>query len=134
MNKEKIRNSWLPLVDEKRAGKLCGLTARGMQAKRLNGTGPIFIKIGRSVRYRPEVIQTWLESHVVHSTSEHTEAQKTAQSNRDHRKRKETLEMQEVGEGFSNGDGNGIVPRRRRRRSVVPQNDERRPGGEDGAH
>jgi len=64
----------LPLIDEKQAARLCGFTVRGMQAKRLNGTGPRYIKLGRAVRYRPESIQQWLESQSVSSTCERDES------------------------------------------------------------
>jgi predicted DNA-binding transcriptional regulator AlpA len=38
--------------------------------QRVMGSGPKFIKLGRSVRYRKGDVQDWLESRTVRSTSE----------------------------------------------------------------
>lgn len=38
--------------------------------QRVTGTGPKFLKIGRSVRYRKGDVLDWLESRKVSSTSE----------------------------------------------------------------
>jgi hypothetical protein len=38
--------------------------------QRVTGTGPKFLKIGRSVRYRKGDVLDWLESRTVNSTSE----------------------------------------------------------------
>jgi len=47
-----------------------GLTQRTLSQKRVTGTGPAFIRTGKSVRYRPEAVDTWLLSMEFNSTSE----------------------------------------------------------------
>jgi predicted DNA-binding transcriptional regulator AlpA len=37
--------------------------------QRVTGSGPKFLKLGRSVRYRKGDVQDWLESRTVQSTS-----------------------------------------------------------------
>lgn len=40
------------LLDQKQATQLLGLSPRTLEAWRLTGGGPIYIKVGRRVRYR----------------------------------------------------------------------------------
>jgi predicted DNA-binding transcriptional regulator AlpA len=47
-----------------------GLTERTLSEKRIAGTGPAFIRTGKSVRYRPEAVDSWLVSREYHSTSQ----------------------------------------------------------------
>ena len=47
-----------------------GLTQRPLSEKRITGTGPAFIRTGKSVRYRPEAVDSWLISREFRSTSE----------------------------------------------------------------
>ncbi|MGO4689460.1 helix-turn-helix transcriptional regulator [Glaciibacter sp. 2TAF33] len=47
-----------------------GLTQRGLSEKRITGTGPAFMRIGKSVRYRPEAVDAWLLAREFRSTSE----------------------------------------------------------------
>ena len=47
-----------------------GLTERTLSEKRITGTGPAFIRTGKSVRYRPEAVDSWLVSREYHSTSQ----------------------------------------------------------------
>ena len=47
-----------------------GLTERTLSEKRITGTGPAFIRTGKSVRYRPEAVDSWLLSREFNSTSE----------------------------------------------------------------
>ena len=47
-----------------------GLTQRTLSEKRITGTGPAFIRTGKSVRYRPEAVDDWLISREFRSTSE----------------------------------------------------------------
>ena len=47
-----------------------GLTQRTLSQKRITGTGPAFIRTGRSVLYRPEAVDTWLMSMEFSNTSE----------------------------------------------------------------
>lgn len=47
-----------------------GQTERTLSEWRITGKGPDYIRIGRSVRYRPEAVDAWLLSREVSSTSE----------------------------------------------------------------
>lgn len=58
------------LLDEKQAaGRLC-LAVRTLQKWRVVGGGPRFVKLGRSVRYRPEDLNQWIMQRQRTSTSE----------------------------------------------------------------
>jgi excisionase family DNA binding protein len=59
-----------PLLTQDEAAELLKLSVRTVERLRVSGTGPKFLKIFRSVRYRPEDVQTWLASRVRGSTSE----------------------------------------------------------------
>jgi len=47
-----------------------GLTQRTLSEKRITGTGPAFVRIGKSVRYRPESVDAWLLGQEYSSTSQ----------------------------------------------------------------
>lgn len=47
-----------------------GTTERSLSEWRIKGRGPKFIRVGRSVRYRPEAVDAWLLSQEYASTSE----------------------------------------------------------------
>ena len=68
------------------AASYLGLSKRYLEKLRLTGNGPIFIKIGRSVRYRQSDLNAFLERHAIGSTSE-----STATGNRQDRGGAETL-------------------------------------------
>lgn len=54
------------LVDENVAAEVINLSPRTLQAKRLNGEGPRFIRISRRcVRYRMRDVLDWLSDHRV---------------------------------------------------------------------
>ena len=46
------------------------LSARTMERLRLQGTGPLYVKCGRSVRYRQCDLETWIAARIVGSTSD----------------------------------------------------------------
>ncbi|TNB46536.1 helix-turn-helix domain-containing protein [Martelella lutilitoris] len=48
----------------------CELLARTLQAWRLRGGGPPFVKIGKSVRYKRRDITAWLSANTLTSTSQ----------------------------------------------------------------
>ena len=58
------------LLSEKEVEQFYGITRRWLQKKRCTGGGPIFIKIGKSVRYRISDIESFLEAHRRSSTSD----------------------------------------------------------------
>lgn len=59
-----------PLLDERAAGALLGLSISRLQKARLDGSGPAFVKLGRAVRYRPSALRAFVEARDVRSTSE----------------------------------------------------------------
>jgi predicted DNA-binding transcriptional regulator AlpA len=59
-----------PLLEEEAAAPLIGWSVSTLQKKRVAGDGPPFVKLGRSVRYRPEDLEAYVAARVVSSTSE----------------------------------------------------------------
>jgi predicted DNA-binding transcriptional regulator AlpA len=59
------------LLTECQASKYLGYTPRTLQAWRMSGKGPRFVRVSeRSIRYRKQDILDWVESRIVSSTSE----------------------------------------------------------------
>lgn len=59
------------LLTESEAARAIGFTARFLQARRLTGDGPPFVRISaRAVRYRPEDLDGWARSLTRTSTSD----------------------------------------------------------------
>ena len=59
------------LLTEKEAGKILGFSIRTLQKWRIEGQGPPFIRVSaRTIRYRREDLDQWIESCVRTSTSE----------------------------------------------------------------
>jgi excisionase family DNA binding protein len=52
------------------AAKHTLLSVSTLKKLRLSGTGPKFMKIGRSVRYRQDDLDAWMAARVVTSTSQ----------------------------------------------------------------
>jgi excisionase family DNA binding protein len=59
-----------PLLTQDEAAELLKLSVRTVERLRVSGRGPKFLKIFRSVRYRPADVEQWLASRVRGSTSE----------------------------------------------------------------
>jgi excisionase family DNA binding protein len=59
-----------PLLTQDEAAELLKLSVRTIERLRVSGTGPKFLKIRNSVRYRLEDVQLWVTSRLVGSTSE----------------------------------------------------------------
>jgi predicted DNA-binding transcriptional regulator AlpA len=57
------------LIDTKALGILTGFSPRTLERKRVSGTGPAYVKVGKAVRYRPEDVQAWIANHLIASTS-----------------------------------------------------------------
>lgn len=51
-----------PLLTEKQVAKRWGMPAFTLRNGRSRGYGPAYLKLGHSVRYRAEDVETWLES------------------------------------------------------------------------
>ena len=52
------------------AAQVLGLAVSTLNKFRVYGTGPRFVKLGRSVRYRPADLDAWIEANGRASTSE----------------------------------------------------------------
>jgi excisionase family DNA binding protein len=63
-----------PMLSTEEAAKYCGLSKRTLEKWRVEGGGPRYVKLGRSVRYRPTDINEFVESAVRRSTSSASEA------------------------------------------------------------
>ena len=60
-----------PLMTEVEAAAHLKLTKRALQAWRVQGRGPVFVRISaRAVRYRPEDLNQWIEGRIRRSTSD----------------------------------------------------------------
>ena len=55
-----------------RSAEFLGLAPRTLERHRLDGTGPVFIRLGRRVLYHPDDLSEWAQSHRYRSTSEPT--------------------------------------------------------------
>lgn len=58
------------LLSETQASDLTGLSTRTLQAWRVRGEGPRFVKVGRAVRYRRRDVVAWIEQNTLASTSQ----------------------------------------------------------------
>jgi len=59
-----------PLLYPKEAAKLLSVSISWLAKSRLTGTGPRFVKIGRSVRYSESSLREYIKSRMKGSTSE----------------------------------------------------------------
>jgi len=57
-------------LDESQAAEFLSLSPRTLQAWRVRGCGPTYVKLGRAVRYDLASLQTWLEAQQRHHTAE----------------------------------------------------------------
>jgi predicted DNA-binding transcriptional regulator AlpA len=62
----------MTLLSQREAAALLSLSERTLERFRVSGTGPKFVCLGRSIRYRPTDIEAYIASRVVSSTSERT--------------------------------------------------------------
>ena len=60
----------LRLLTQREAALNLRLSERTLERLRVTGTGPRFVRAGRSVRYRETDLEVWIASCVVGSTSE----------------------------------------------------------------
>lgn len=60
----------MDLLTPKQAANALGISHRTLQSMRLSGAGPIYVKVGRLVRYPVAKLEEWLQSHQRTSTSE----------------------------------------------------------------
>jgi predicted DNA-binding transcriptional regulator AlpA len=57
------------LLNRDQVAERFGITKRHLEALAYNGGGPPFVKINRSVRYRPSDVRAWLDARLVESTA-----------------------------------------------------------------
>ena len=55
-------NSISTLLNEHDVARITGLSLASVRRWRLFGQGPLYLKIGSAVRYRPEDVQHWIDS------------------------------------------------------------------------
>lgn len=58
-----------PLLTEIQAAEFLNLSTRTLQAWRIKGGGPCFLKLGRAIRYRQADLNGWLETRALAHTS-----------------------------------------------------------------
>lgn len=59
------------LVDEVAAAEILQISRRTLQAWRVKGGGPRYVRVGRAVRYSVTDLNSWIEARKASSTSEH---------------------------------------------------------------
>ena len=69
-----------PLLDQKTAAKLLGLSVRTLERHRLAGTGPRYARLGRLIRYRQQDLVDFVDRNLRSSTSEDLPATDRARS------------------------------------------------------
>lgn len=60
------------LLTTPQAANRLNLSVSTLNKARLTGSGPRFVKLGTSVRYRTEDLDAWVSAQIVASTSEAT--------------------------------------------------------------
>ncbi|MEO7859195.1 MAG: helix-turn-helix domain-containing protein [Nitrospirales bacterium] len=60
--------SYDALVDETAVAQQLAVEKKTLQAWRVRGGGPAFVKVGRLVRYKPDDVENWVESRRVSNT------------------------------------------------------------------
>ncbi|MAJ09567.1 helix-turn-helix domain-containing protein [Ponticaulis sp.] len=58
------------LIDTTELARRIDVSEVTLARMRMQGDGPAFIRIGRSVKYRWEDVEAWLKKQTRHSTSE----------------------------------------------------------------
>jgi predicted DNA-binding transcriptional regulator AlpA len=72
--------SFHDVATEKEIAKLLKISVSWLQKARVRGDGPPFIRIsGGCIRYQVSAVQEWLQSKIVHSTSEYPNETKGGQ-------------------------------------------------------
>lgn len=66
------------LIDTAALARIRGESVSKVTKERLEGGGPVYVKLGRTVRYRLGDVRAWLLSQRVRSTSEATVQDKEA--------------------------------------------------------
>lgn len=59
-----------PNLDTPAAGERVGLAGSTLEKLRMTGRGPRYVKLGRSVRYRPRDLDEWVAARVRERTAD----------------------------------------------------------------
>ncbi|WP_340109417.1 helix-turn-helix domain-containing protein [Pikeienuella sp. HZG-20] len=59
------------LMTRDEVAEIYGISKRHLELTPSRGEGPAFVRIGRSVRYRPTDVAAWLEAQLVRPGTEH---------------------------------------------------------------
>ena len=70
MSVENSRITYTVLLDEKEVANLICHSVRTIQKWRLTGKGPVYYKLGQSVRYDPDDIDAWLQARRIRHTAD----------------------------------------------------------------
>jgi len=57
------------LLNERQVADSCAISVLTLSKRRTEGRGPRYVKIGTLVRYRPEDVDAWIESHEAQSAA-----------------------------------------------------------------
>jgi len=58
------------LLNTRQAAERCNLSSRTLEKYRVTGGGPLFIRLGRAVRYQLDDLESWITAHRRRSTSD----------------------------------------------------------------
>lgn len=64
------------VVDTNGASSISGVPVATLCTLRSRGGGPPFLRIGRSIRYRVDLLRTWRDAHLVTSTADTSAAER----------------------------------------------------------
>lgn len=67
--KQKLNSKTSKLLDTTAAASYCGVSARSFDTWRCRGVGPVFVKVGRCVRYRVSDLDAYIEARLRSDTS-----------------------------------------------------------------
>jgi excisionase family DNA binding protein len=62
----------LEFLNTEELARRLGVSQRHIEAMRLRGDGPPFLKLGRSIRYLAKEVDAWASSNLRRSTSDHS--------------------------------------------------------------
>jgi excisionase family DNA binding protein len=66
--KTMIKNTTPPAITEREAAERLQMSQRTLQAWRTRGEGPRFLKLGRSVRYTEQELDSWMAARTMANT------------------------------------------------------------------
>ena len=58
------------LLNQSQVSKFLGTTEKFLEARRVRGGGPPFVRVGRLVRYRPDDLENFIVANIRYSTKQ----------------------------------------------------------------